>query len=57
LTMNTVSTRVHRKRPVIPVVDWKDLVYVVNHYHGSKELDLGLRDAQRVDLLEYLQSI
>lgn len=30
---------------------------VVNRYNDPKELNLGLTDAQRVDLAEYLKSI
>jgi hypothetical protein len=35
----------------------QDLACVVNRYNGSKELNLGLTDAQRVDLVEYLKSL
>ncbi len=35
----------------------RDLACVVNRYNASKELNLGLTDAQRVDLVAYLQSL
>jgi hypothetical protein len=35
----------------------QDLACVVNRYNDSKELNLGLTDAQRVDLVEYLKSL
>jgi hypothetical protein len=35
----------------------KDLACLVNRYDNPKELNLGLSDAQRVDLVEYLKSI
>ncbi len=35
----------------------KDLACVVNRYNASTELNLGLTDAQRVDLVEYLKSL
>lgn len=35
----------------------QDLACVVNRYNDPKEFDLGLTDAQRVDLVEYLKSI
>jgi hypothetical protein len=35
----------------------QDLACVVNRYNDPKELNLGLTDAQRVDLVEYLKSI
>lgn len=35
----------------------KDLACVVNRYNDPKELNLGLTDAQRVDLVEYLKSL
>ena len=34
----------------------QDLACVVNRYNDSKGLNLGLTDAQRVDLVEYLKS-
>ena len=34
-----------------------DLRAVVNRYNDSNELNLGLTDAQRVDLVEYLKSL
>jgi hypothetical protein len=34
-----------------------DLACVVNRYNDPKELNLGLTDAQRVDLVEYLKSL
>jgi len=39
--------------------DWvrQDLACVVNRYNDSNELDLGLTDAERVDLVEYLKSL
>jgi len=35
----------------------QDLACLVNRYNDPKELDLGLTDAQRVDLVEYLKSL
>lgn len=35
----------------------QDLACVVNRYNDSKQLNLGLTDAQRVDLVEYLKSL
>jgi hypothetical protein len=35
----------------------QDLACVVNRYNDSKELNLGLTDAQRIDLVEYLKSL
>ena len=35
----------------------QDLACVVNRYNDPKELNLGLTDAQRVDLVEYLKSL
>ncbi len=35
----------------------RDLACVVNRYNDPKELNLGLTDAQRVDLVEYLKTI
>jgi len=35
----------------------QDLACVVNCYNDPKELNLGLTDAQRVDLVEYLKSL
>ena len=35
----------------------KDLACVVNRYNDPNELNLGLTDAQRVDLVEYLKSL
>ncbi|MEO8563400.1 MAG: hypothetical protein ABI601_15070 [bacterium] len=35
----------------------QDLACVVNRYNDSKELKLGLTDAQRADLVEYLKSL
>jgi hypothetical protein len=34
-----------------------DLACLVNRYNDPNELDLGLTDAQRVDLVEYLKSL
>ncbi len=33
------------------------LACVVNRYNDPKELNLGLTDAQRVDLVDYLKSL
>ena len=35
----------------------QDLACVVNRYNDAKELNLGLTDGQRVDLVEYLKSL
>nr|HET7859714.1 hypothetical protein [Caldimonas sp.] len=35
----------------------QDLACVVNRYNDPNELNLGLTDAQRVDLVEYLKSL
>ena len=35
----------------------QDLACVVNRYNDPKELNLGLTDAQRVDVVEYLKSL
>ncbi|HET7548363.1 MAG TPA: hypothetical protein VFJ86_11360 [Usitatibacter sp.] len=35
----------------------QDLACVVNRYNDPKEMNLGLTDAQRVDLVEYLKSL
>ncbi|MEO6226497.1 MAG: hypothetical protein ABIO61_01385 [Thermomonas sp.] len=35
----------------------QDLACVVNRYNDEKKLNLGLTDAQRVDLVEYLKSL
>jgi len=35
----------------------RDLACVVNRYNDPKENNLGLNDAQRVDLVEYLKSL
>jgi hypothetical protein len=35
----------------------QDLACVVNRYNDSKQLNLRLSDAQRVDLVEYLKSL
>ncbi|MEO8859270.1 MAG: hypothetical protein ABI343_19975 [Burkholderiaceae bacterium] len=35
----------------------QDLACVVNRYNDPKQLNLGLTDAQRVDLVEYLKSL
>jgi hypothetical protein len=35
----------------------QDLACVVNRYNDPRELNLGLTDAQRVDLVEYLKSL
>jgi hypothetical protein len=35
----------------------KDLACVVNRYNDPQELSLGLNDAQRIDLVEYLKSL
>ena len=35
----------------------QDLACVVNRYNDAKEMNLGLTDAQRVDLVEYLKSL
>jgi hypothetical protein len=35
----------------------QDLACVVNRYNDANELNLGLSDAQRVDLVEYLKSL
>jgi hypothetical protein len=35
----------------------QDLACVVNRYNDANELDLGLTDAQRADLVEYLKSL
>lgn len=35
----------------------RDLACVVNRYNDPKELNLGLTDAQRADLVEYLKSL
>jgi hypothetical protein len=35
----------------------QDLACVVNRYNDPKEMNLGLTDTQRVDLVEFLKSL